>query len=152
MVTFRRATSSDANLFFEWANDPDVRQNSYNQDLIAWEDHIQWFEKRVDHEDFVFLVFYNGHNELIGQVRFQKEGETWIIGISIDREQRGKGYSIPMLNLATSYLRNIDARSPIIAFVKVSNRASYQAFLKAGFRLERQVLYKNKYESFKLIK
>ena len=44
-ITLRFAELRDEALLLHWANDPDVRANSFSHDLISPEDHHRWFEK-----------------------------------------------------------------------------------------------------------
>ena len=39
MLSFRKATLADTKLYFDWANDSDVREQSYNSTAIDFENH-----------------------------------------------------------------------------------------------------------------
>jgi RimJ/RimL family protein N-acetyltransferase len=149
-LSFRMATSDDAMLYLEWANDEVVRENSYNQKPILKDEHIAWFAKKLASKccrQYFFLM--NG--EPIGQVRIDKLINETTIGISIDKKFRGKGVSSQMLRLACSdYLEKI-CNETIVAYIKVHNLASYKSFINAGFKETMQVEV-NGMKSFKLVK
>ena len=41
------AKEEDAKLLWQWANDPDLRNNSFNPKHIEWRDHLKWFENKI---------------------------------------------------------------------------------------------------------
>ena len=47
IISFRRATIEDAELLFSWANDFDVRRNAFSQQEILWDEHVEWFQKKL---------------------------------------------------------------------------------------------------------
>jgi RimJ/RimL family protein N-acetyltransferase len=152
MLSFRKATPDDVQLFFEWANDELVRFNSYNQQPVIFEKHVEWFSNKLADESYTFLVFQDEKKAPVGQVRFQLENSGAVIGILVDKDHRGKGYAAQMLKIASKYFHDQHPGVEITAYVKTGNLASYQSFLNAGYVLKEKVLYNNKDESFKLVK
>ena len=148
---FRNATKTDCQLYFDWANDEEVRQHSYNQHKIDFEVHEKWFLKRIEDPHFTFLVFENYELIPVGQVRIEKkENELAVIGISIDAKQRGKGYATQILKKAVREYKRLHSSTKIEAFIKETNQASVAAFTKAGFTFVEMVLIEN-VPSYKLI-
>jgi UDP-2,4-diacetamido-2,4,6-trideoxy-beta-L-altropyranose hydrolase len=138
MLTFRKANENDAELLYRWANDRVARENAYSPAKIPFENHLEWFRKRVHSKDFSFYVFINDIDETVGLVRFetkQARNEA-IISIFVDEMYRGKGLSSLMLQLATSDFLLKNAEITIFAFIFKTNQASYRSFLKAGFILK----------------
>ena len=43
MLSLRKVNLNDVELIFKWANDPDVRNNSFNTNQIVWDEHVKWF-------------------------------------------------------------------------------------------------------------
>ena len=148
-ISMRVSTSSDIDLYYEWANDELVRQNSFQQDEIQYEDHVLWFNSKIEDPNFLFLVFFNQDKSAIGQVRINKDLEEVIIGISVDNNYRGFGYSFKMLNLACQYYFKNYSENEIFAYIKLENIASITTFKKAGFLQIQFVSVKN-IESVKL--
>lgn len=144
MLTFKKATLADVKLYFEWANDSSVREQSYNSNAIDFESHKKWFKSKVEDDSFMLLLFKNEEKLNVGQIRIQKENEKEaLIGISIAAEQRGKGLAKEMLLLACDYFLENNRGYLINAYIKEQNISSKQAFEKAGFEFENIINYEN---------
>jgi UDP-2,4-diacetamido-2,4,6-trideoxy-beta-L-altropyranose hydrolase len=132
-IHFRFATESDADLYYKWANDPEVRKNSFNQDTIAYANHIKWFGARVTDKNYSLYLFLDKEERPLGQVRIEKTENGSTIDISIDKDFRGKSMGSLILNMACSdYLRRFPFES-IYSYIKKENKASYNIFKKANF-------------------
>ena len=152
MLTFHEATIADAKLYFDWANDSSVREQSYSSNVIDYESHKKWFESKVKDDFCMLLLFQNEEKLNIGQIRIQKEDQNQaLIGISIAVEHRRKGYAREMLLLASNYFFEDNKGYSINAYIKEQNISSKQAFEKAGFEFENIINYEN-CSSFHFIK
>lgn len=151
-LKFRLATADDVHLLFEWANDDLVRANSYNQQPILFDNHAKWFNEKLKDSNALFLIFLDKNEQPVGQVRYQINNREAVVGILVDKSHRGKGYASKMLSIAADYFQRLNPDVEIQAFIKVTNTASYQAFIKAGYNLQEKFLYNNTDESFKLVK
>lgn len=129
-LKFRHAILEDAELLFKWANDPIVRAASFYNNLISWTDHINWFENKLEDEKTQILIF-----ELkgvpAGQIRIENN-ESAIIGVSIDKNFRGKKLAVEMLRNACKEFWKTENK-PLFAYIKKDNLASIKAFKNAGF-------------------
>lgn len=134
----RHVTIHDAKLLFDWANDKITRQNSFNSELIKWEDHINWLQNRLNRTDNLMYLFVLDLDP-IGLVRFDIAKET-IIGITISPAHRGKGFGSELLKLACNKFWETNSDS-ILAYIKNDNYASQKAFRNAGFILKKKELY-----------
>lgn len=144
MLSFRKATLSDSKLYFDWANDVSVREQSYNSDAIDFESHTKWFQSKVEDESCTLFLFQNEEKINVGQIRIQKINEVEVlIGISIAAEHRGKGFAKEMLLLASDYFLENNKGYLINAYIKEQNVSSKQAFEKAGFEFENIINYEN---------
>lgn len=149
-LSFRMAIHEDAMLYFNWANDEVVRENSYNQKIISKEEHMAWFAKKLLSSCCrQYLFFIKG--EAVGQVRIDKLEKETIVGISVDKEFRGKGLSSQILKTACEDYLKQTCNEAIMAYIKVNNLSSYKSFIKAGFR-EIEKVKVGEVESVKLIK
>jgi RimJ/RimL family protein N-acetyltransferase len=152
MLSFRKADLADTRLYFDWANDCDVREQSYNSAVIDFENHKNWFESKLDDNSCMMLVFQNEENLKIGQIRIQKESDREaLIGISIASEHRGKGYAKVMLEMASDFFLVLNENFIINAFIKEKNLTSKYAFEKAGFEFKEIINYEN-FSSFHYVK
>ena len=148
-ISMRVATRSDVDIYYEWANDELVRQYSFQQNEIQYDNHVNWFASKIENPHFLFLMFFNQDKSAIGQVRINKCEEEIIIGISVDKNYRGLGYSFKMLKLACQYYFKNYFENEIFAYIKLENAASIATFKKAGF-LQVQFVLVNNIESVKL--
>ncbi len=153
-ITYRFANINDLETYFNWLNDPQVREFSFSSEKISFEEHSLWFKDKILNQNYFFFIFQNNKNELIGQVRIQKSDQNQsTIGISVCSEHRGNGYGKKMLKLATLYFFNLNPNFEINAFIKKENNSSMKIFQSAGFKFVQEILYLN-YNSyhFKLCK
>lgn len=131
-LQIRAVEGRDCELLFKWANDKLVRSNAINKELIGWEDHLQWFSKKISSEGTkIFLMETNGNP--VGQVRFDKDNAGfWVIDYSVDPAHRSKGYGYLLL---TYGMKEFPAGSRrFIGYVRSSNEASKKVFEKIGFK------------------
>ncbi|AXB55383.1 GNAT family N-acetyltransferase [Flavobacterium fluviale] len=143
MLEFRKAILDDSAVYFEWTNDEVVRNQSFNSEVISWEEHCNWFLDRVNNPSCLMLIF-NDVSSNVGQVRIQEESDkNVIIGISVGKEHRGKGYAKLMLELASDYFLSENPEFCIHAYIKSQNLHSKFAFEKAGFDFVEMTTYKD---------
>ena len=149
-LTLRFATIRDIDTYFEWANDEEVRKNSFHSDAISYENHVAWFKNKLLNPDS-FLYFFTCNQQVVGQVRIEVLKSETIIGISVDKNFRGKSLSTPMLQLAASVFFEYHPQKQITAYIKQENISSYKSFKNAGFE-EKEMVIENGFKSYKLIK
>ena len=128
----RSASSRDIELYFDWANDPRVRQNALNSAAIDWDAHTEWFGLRLTSE-YSHLFVAEDILGPVGQVRFdQQDNGCWLVDFSVAAEQRGKGIGTRMLAEA---IRRMNAKgfTTLIATVKQDNPRSMAVFNRLGF-------------------
>ena len=135
-LIIRKADIKDAFYLFELANDTETRKNSFIPYLIYWEDHIKWFTQKVNALDsLIYIVTHKEKN--IGVIRFERNEEV-IISITVDPNFRCMGFGSLMIEKGCNefWITNDD---DVIAYVKSSNRASIKVFIKAKFKITKQV-------------
>lgn len=121
----------DAQLIFDWSNDPLVRQQSFQNNPIVWEDHLVWLSKKIKSEiDVLWIV--EQHEQPVGFVRFENITEHPTIGILVDQAHRGQGLASQILTQASASF-TVKFGKPIYAYIKQQNTASVKAFERAGY-------------------
>ena len=151
-INFRKANISDAETYFNWANDVLVREQSYHSEPILWEDHLTWFSEKLKDSTCFFYLFSNVEVQHVGQVRIQLIEELKAeIGVSIDPLFRGQGYGVPMLIKATDDFFKLKPQAEISAYIKYTNSASKFIFEKANFEFLETSTYNN-FKSYHYIK
>lgn len=134
----RHVTINDAKLLFDWANDANTRQNSFNSEPIHWDDHVNWLQNRLARTDNLMYLFVLDSNP-IGIVRFDIAKDT-VVGITISPAHRGKGLGSEILKLACNKFWETHNKS-ILAYIKIDNLASQKAFNNAGFVFNKMELF-----------
>lgn len=133
MVYLREATELDMDLLYGWANDSEVRKNSFKTDLISHEDHVKWFHQIMKDENVLQFVLMEGDIP-VGQIRLNLDKDSAEIGYSIAAEFRGKGYGHKILQLLIQKIReNCPQVKKLVAKVKPENAASKKLFESEGY-------------------
>jgi UDP-2,4-diacetamido-2,4,6-trideoxy-beta-L-altropyranose hydrolase len=131
-LTLRRATDTDSRALWTMANEPSVRQQSFNPSPIAWPTHVTWFE-RISSSPAARMWVMAGEAALAGQIRYEAGPDGAEIGITVAPKFRGVGIAARLLastwasacrELGTSRARGV---------VFATNDASKAAFREAGF-------------------
>jgi UDP-2,4-diacetamido-2,4,6-trideoxy-beta-L-altropyranose hydrolase len=130
-LVLREATSDDVDLYFDWANDPGVRQQSFSQAEISREQHVAWFGAKLASGDCRMYVLCDDATPL-GQIRFDMADGIAHIGYSLDAAARGRGLAKVLVGLGVERMAGNGARS-FCAKVKHGNEASAVAFIRCGF-------------------
>jgi len=129
-LNLRPTKKSDLTAYFEWANDPLVRTQSFLSDAINIADHTKWFQlKLIDPNAILFILEYK--DEPAGQIRFDRKAKAYIISYSIAKKFRGKGFGKNIIKLGIKALNQKDI--PIVGYVKFSNLASIKIFRELNF-------------------
>ncbi len=129
----RPADLDDANLLWEWVNDPDVRASAFESSFIKLKDHIKWYKNKLRDKNSLILIISNYQNIPIAQVRFEYDGNDTIVDFSISKKYRGKGLASEVLALGLGALPKNDNWHNIKAYVKSNNLASQKTFDKLNF-------------------
>lgn len=142
---FKFAEESDVDILFSWANNNTVRENSYNSQLIRYSQHVKWFNEKINSGTCDIYIFRNEQNIPVGYVRMEKDITKMeaLVGIAVDADERGKGYSGEMLQTASLDFFKRYPGYNILAFIMKKNVASYRTFINAGYKMLREETYKN---------
>jgi UDP-2,4-diacetamido-2,4,6-trideoxy-beta-L-altropyranose hydrolase len=134
-LTCRKAEEKDMMIYLDWANDQEVRQNSFNSEPISLEVHQKWFQNAIKNESNLMLLFeING--DPIGQTRFQITKDSALLNYSIASAHRGKRLSSPMITLALQTLyRTFPLINQVDAKVKNENISSIKTLIGSGFQI-----------------
>lgn len=130
-LNIRDIRAEDVDLLYKWTNDELVRKQSFSSEVIPYEGHCNWFQKKIkDKNSVLFIVEID--KEPVGVVRFDIVEYSATIGVSIDKEYRGKGLGSEIIKIGVlSYFKKNEF--PILATIKKENLASIRSFEKAGF-------------------
>lgn len=147
-ISLRPARAADEALLLHWANDPQVRANSFSQEPIAPVDHHHWFDKGLTDPNRLLLIATAADGCPIGQIRFDRQpfNEHAVVseaklGLSLDRCARGYGLAAELVKLGLQAMEQRWGPSiEVVAEVLNSNTASNACFARAGFTPDSEFL------------
>ena len=129
----RKAEPEDVNLLFQWVNDPETRQNSFDSHTISYEEHENWFNNMMQNPNRIQYIMMDG-DVPVGQIRLDISGDEAEISYSIAPDKRGKGYGKQIISLSKKVvLDNYPVVRKLKAAVKSQNMASISCFESNGF-------------------
>lgn len=128
----RKATADDSMIYYDWVNDYQTRQQSFNSTFIPLNKHKNWFSEKINcSNSHLYLLEYKGTP--VGQIRFEK-ADSALLSYSISPSFRGKGFGSFLLKKGIEKLqKEVCKYTPIVGYVKQKNGASNKAFLNLGF-------------------
>lgn len=136
MPYLRPATNTDTDSFFAWTNEASTRANSYSNEPVSYQNHVQWFSGKLQNPNTYLYVLCDDDDTAIGQIRFDIQSATneAVISYAIGEQHRGKKYGSFILEQGIAiFLRDYGQKIAIIGFVKEENLASKHLFRKLGF-------------------
>ena len=131
--TFRPARESDCERLWKLANDPTVRDASFNSEPIEWESHVRWFREKIKDPNCVFQVVVDDTDAVMGQIRYDITGAEAVVSISLDERFRGAGLGSSVIRSGADSVFHSTDVVVIHAYTRATNTASQRAFDKAGF-------------------
>ncbi len=132
-LSLRPAQAADCRLLWEWANDPLTRAASFSSEPIPWQEHVAWFNARLNESRTFFFIGLDGAATPIGQIRFEIDCESATVSVGLAPVSRGRGYGSHLIRLASRQLFGTTATRRIHAYVKPINLPSVNAFTRAGY-------------------
>ena len=105
-ISYRKSNEEDLLLYFNWANDSSVRENSYQTKRIDFEDHQKWYLNKIKDPNCLMLIFENHLGFPIGQGVQACVGDPGVHPIFPEKESQinsseGARHSYIQYNLST---------------------------------------------------
>jgi len=130
-IQLRPASEEDSVLYYNWANDPEVRKSAFKTATIPWATHRAWFSNKLqDLNSHLFVLEAGGLP--VGQIRFDKDADEASIDYSLDVIVRGRGWGQRLVALGSDLMQKIEPVR-LRAEVKAGNETSSSVFLRMGF-------------------
>jgi len=143
-ISYRDACFSDSKLLFDWINDMSTRNNSLNKQSIKWEDHIKWFNLKLENkEDCKIFIF--SQNFPVGVLRLDRISQGFKISFSVDKDFRGKGIGFRMVNRIVNDFSDLNFYAEVVK----GNKNSKKIFVKNHFK---NLETKKNYTTFQKLK
>ena len=131
-IEMREATFSDAELLFEWINEPVVRSQSLNKAKVFWEEHVSWFDNKLKSVDTLHLIA-ELQGKPVGQIRFDKKDGYWLLSYMVAKEFRGRALGFEIVKRGLRELSKRYGHINILAQVKIENQRSQKVFDRLNF-------------------
>lgn len=133
-ISLREAVELDEILLLGWANDPSVRNNSFNCEKISAACHHKWFSAGLKNSNRLHCIALNEESCPVGQIRFDRRKKDIEIDFSLDPAIRGRGIGPELLKTGLIYLKNKwGSGYNVIGNVLINNIASSKSFQRSGF-------------------
>ena len=143
-ISLRLAIAADEALLLQWANDPQVRVNSFSPEPIAPDDHHRWFQKGLSDPNRLLLIATAVDGCPIGQIRFDRQPANpseAAVDLSLDRCARGNGLAAALIRLGLQAMeQSWGPTVEVLAEVLGSNTASNACFARVGFTADSELL------------
>lgn len=134
-LNIRKVRVKDSEFLFMLRNEESVRAVSLNSAPITWEAHQRWFEKKLANPNSMIYISESDSSP-IAQTRYDVNGESAEVSISVVIEFRGKGYGSEILKrTAEKFFRNFPFVKTVKAYINMGNVISLRSFAKAGYQL-----------------
>ncbi|GAC1454504.1 MAG: GNAT family N-acetyltransferase [Gemmatimonadaceae bacterium] len=129
----RLAEARDAELIWQWRNDPETRANSFSVAPIPWPKHREWFAGRlVDPSVRIYIV----EDDLMGpvaHVRYNRRQDVAEVHLMVGPEFRGRRFGVQALRSTLPLALGELKVGRIEAVIKRTNPASRRVFERSGF-------------------
>lgn len=132
--TLRRVQEADKELLYEWANDPITRAQSFSVKPILWEEHVAWFERKMqDSTCYHYLLEDDG--VAVAVIRLDETVKNcYQVSTSVAPLERGRGYGKALFRMVfTRIFRDIPEIALLYAEVKKANKASCHCLEVNGY-------------------
>lgn len=138
-------------IIWEWRNSEHIRLNMMNNKIIAWEEHLAWYERTQKSSNSIYKVFVMDQcpTGLINFTAMDSQSHTCNWGFYVGREGVPKGTGTKMCYLGLKYAFDELCIRKVCAEVIASNQSSQRIHDKLGFQkegvLKRQLLRNGDY-------
>ena len=132
-MKIRSVNKKDSNEIFEWRNNINSIEMSFNNRKISLNEHNQWFKDSINDLNRELLIGEKKGVKL-GLCRFDynKELNLAKVSINMNPEYRGQGFGKELLKNAIKYYLN-KKNCIIKAQIKLKNIISKKLFISVGF-------------------
>lgn len=135
-ISVRLARESDKERLLSWRNNPAVSKFARTKSIITNQDHIRWFEHRLNtiNEEPIFI--FNIDAVAIGMTRLDficDEPKTFEVSILLDQLFQKTGHGKRILAYTCETAINDYLASVIQASIHKDNVISQKLFLNSGF-------------------
>lgn len=127
----QEVSEKDKDLLFKWANDKMCRKNSFHPHEISYDEHCEWFDKKMS-DPMCYMFLYYCDDEPIGQIRIDCDSGVGCVSYFIEAEYRGQGHGTNIIQLVEKEMQG--KLKKIVSYVKHDNTASRHVFINNNYK------------------
>jgi UDP-4-amino-4,6-dideoxy-N-acetyl-beta-L-altrosamine N-acetyltransferase len=137
-------SNSEKQIILEWRNHLNNRKWMFNQDIILWEDHLNFIEKLKSSVEAYYWLVAKDEKPIggINLIHVQTEKRMAEIGYFLDPEKQGGGLGLDFVFNALKFAFDILGFDIIQGNVMDKNRAAYLLDAFLGFEYKKEYFYK----------
>jgi UDP-2,4-diacetamido-2,4,6-trideoxy-beta-L-altropyranose hydrolase len=138
-ITLKKVTEEDKDLIFFWQSIKEVRQYARQTKLPSYQEHTQWFERRLKQIADPYWIIHEGVGP-VGALSlvYDMKKSAYELSWYLEPSAQGRGLGTEAVKLAVATVNPF----AICAFVKPENIASHRSLKKAGFSSTDQQNYR----------
>ena len=130
----RLAIAEDIHITFNWANNFELRKYSFNKKEIAFSEHSEWFNWKINDSKVLYLIGFV-ESVPVGSIRFDIQEENALISYLVDENWQKMGLGRIMLAEGIKILiKKLPEIKSLTGFVFPENIASMKTFERLGFK------------------
>jgi len=134
-IRLRPVTQEDCGLLWKWANDPVTRENSFTPAKISWDEHQDWFDKKLSDNQSIILIAEEVQVPIAAARLEENKPGVGEISITISPEASGCGLAAHIIRKCGHDAARELGLAEVHALIKPGNIASRRAFENAGYTL-----------------
>ena len=130
----RPVRESDLKGIYTWRNDPGVRKNSFSTGKISMEEHLRYWNSRMENRaKHSFVIVAGGKDAgLLRLDPYVGEDGAYEVHILVAPLAQGRGIGLAAIAAAKQEAKKLGIKK-LFARVKIGNAASQAIFSKNGF-------------------
>jgi len=134
-LSMRVAEKGDSKQLLDWRNHPVARRFSGSSELIAEDNHEEWFERQLNSQEQESTIFiFAKSNSNLGMSRLDAfDISSAVVSILVDPQLHRKGIGSKILKQTIEYAFTKLGYSELRASIHIENFASIILFEKLGF-------------------
>ena len=111
-----------------------VKKYSPNSEKLEWEKYKSWYEFWLRSPYYLIYVIKNTNGKIIGQIRYEIDGEIATISIYFDKDNRGKGLGQVFVERSIEWLKfEMKDVKLVLACILEENENSIKMFVNSNF-------------------
>lgn len=135
-LKIRKSNIKDKFIYFNWVNDLLVRKNSIKSSNIKFQEHDNWYEKKLKDSSNYFFLCCDENKLPLGQIRydFDKKNKKYFIDISVDECARNLGLGSYLISETLKKINKKIKLNKLFSTIKNTNKKSQAIFIKNNFK------------------